>query len=305
MAPGYSLSPDGGELRAAVEQGRVSALAVECHRELQGCMDTYPDLFPAGPFDTRLLNGVALANAFGSPWATAEGLRMALLTSMWNFAADWLVDYVAETREEVEDLILRCLAVADGTSDGEDSSITRFLAHIVNELDTVPAFSEKRSFWCDQLERWLRAMAREWDWKAALSAGDHRATPTFEEYLGNADNFGTTWVNLAHWIHTGDAATLDHLEELWEASQEVQRVLRLLNDLATHHRDLSWGDLNALMLGVDRAGVVARIDELVDGARALIKPLTDACPWPAAYLERQIGFSTGFYGATDYWGELR
>ncbi|TDB91779.1 terpene synthase [Actinomadura sp. KC216] len=292
----------GGETSAAAEHGRICALAMECQRDLQECVDAYPDLFPSKPFDGRLFSAVALANAFGSPWATAADLRIAIKTSMWNFAADWQIDYLAGTRDEVQRLITGCLAVADGTKPAGGSAITTFLAEIVEDLRGGPA-SGILPVWRDQLGRWLAAMAREWEWKADLAAG-RAAPPTFEDYLANADNFGTTWVNLAHWIHTGDAATVARVDELWAASQEVQRILRLLNDLATYRRDVEWGDLNALMLGVERGDVRGRIEEMVEHSRKLIDPLKDDCPEAAAYLERQIGFSVGFYGVTDYWGTL-
>jgi hypothetical protein len=297
-------SPAVDEVLSAAEHGRICALAAECQRDLQACVDAYPTLFPGRPFDARLFSTVSMANAFGSPWATAPELRMAIRTSMWNFAADWQIDYVAKARAEVDGLIARCLAVADGAQPAAGEPITDFLADILGELAKVPGAEAGLVLWRDQLERWLAAMAREWEWKAGAGSEDGTPLPTFEDYVANADNFGTTWVNLSHWIASGDRSALEHLQELWEASQEVQRVLRLLNDLATYQRDLDWGDLNAMMLGVDRAGVTARIEVLVRNSRELIRPLRTSCPRPAMYLERQIGFSTGFYGLTDYWGSL-
>lgn len=301
----HAAVPNDAEVLSAAEHGRICALAMECQRDLQKCVDSYPDLFPSKPFDARLFAAVALANAFGSPWADAERLRIAIKTSMWNFAADWQIDYVAASQEEARSLVRGCLAVADGTSLERSNPITIFLAEIIDDLATRPAFEIVRPRWRDQLGRWLAAMTREWVWKTAHASGNGGgALPTFDEYLENADNFGTTWVNLSHWVFTGDEATIDHIDELWAASQEVQRVLRLLNDLATFQRDLEWGDLNALMLGPDRSDVRARIDELIDRGKGLILPLKAGCPEAAMYLERQIGFSTGFYGVTDYWGRL-
>ncbi|MEK8110094.1 hypothetical protein NKG94_48790 [Micromonospora sp. M12] len=61
------------------------------------------------------------------------------------------------------------------------------------------------------------------------------------------------------------------------------------------------GDLNALMLVPERADVERRITDLVAYARELLEPLRTSCPVQADYLARQIGFSTGFYGSTDFW----
>jgi hypothetical protein len=291
----------GGELPAAMEQGRVCALAADCQRDLQKCAESYKALFPAGPFDQRLLSGVALANAFGSPSATPGQLRIATRCSLWVFAADWLVDYVANSREEVQDVVRECLTVADDMP-AVKGPLGLFLAEILEELSAVPGFAISRAVWRDQLHRYLAAMAREYEWRSARTAAPGTTTPTLDEYLDNADNFGSSFVNVSHWIYTGDANTLRHLEELRIAGGAVQRVLRLLNDLASYQRDVASGDLNALMLGIGRTEVNARIAGAVDEFRDVIRPLRDDCPQEAAYLERQIGYSMGFYGATDYWG---
>jgi hypothetical protein len=67
---------------------------------------------------------------------------------------------------------------------------------------------------------------------------------------------------------------------------------------------VSWGDLNALMLGVDRADVTRQIALVVDNCHELIRPIRAVFPEQAEYLERQIGFNTGFYELSDYWGAL-
>ncbi|TMR06265.1 terpene synthase [Actinomadura soli] len=302
------------EIQRALEAGRTAALAADCQRDLQEWAESYPVLFSARPFDARLYGTVALANAFGAPWESADRLRIAVRASLWVFAADWIVDYVAKTRDEIDAVTRDCLAVAD--ADGRvrkaaepgtpGAELARCLADIQADLATVPAFDAHRWAWRDQLRRYLTAMALEWDWKAD---GAHRgsggaARLTFEQYVANADNFGSSLVNIAHWIFTGDDPTLAHLGALWKISEKVQCVLRLLNDLATYERDVSWGDLNCLMLGVDRSTVAARITSIVDDCRESLRPLRDVCPTQVDYLERQIGYSTGFYGITDYWGAL-
>ncbi|MEU6041117.1 terpene synthase family protein [Actinomadura sp. NPDC047616] len=298
-----AVQPAADQLQLAAEHGRICALAADCQRDLQDCVADHPSLFSGNPFDPRLVSGVALANAFGSPGATAAELRIACRASLWVFAADWLVDYVARTPEQVDAVADACLAVADGAPPTPDAPLARMLAEIRDEIAARPGFAAHREAWRAQLERYLAAMAREWAWVAARTSGDASA-PTFDEYLDNADNFGSNLVNLSHWIFTSDAPALARLDELWAVGQEVQRVLRLLNDLATFRRDVEWGDLNALALGVSRDEVTARIGALVDRCRRMIEPLRASCPREASYLERQIGYSTGFYGRTDYWGEL-
>ncbi|SNS34690.1 terpene synthase family protein [Actinomadura mexicana] len=296
--PGGPATPDA--LLDARHNGAVMAQAVKCARDLARCAESYPDLFDAKPIDETLFNAVACANAFGSPWLTASGIRMAARTSLWIFGLDWLVDHVATSRDEVDDINRRCLAVAEGAPPAPGDGLTRFLADIRDDAAGSPAFAMLRDHWLTELGRLLESGARELAWKS----GDRADRPTFDQYLDNADNMGSAWVNISHWVVHADQGILDHIDELQVVSRDVQRILRLLNDLATYERDVSWGDLNAQMLGVDRAQITARIDELVARCGGLLRPLRDDCPEAVAYLERQIGYSTGFYELGDYWGSL-
>jgi hypothetical protein len=275
--------PTGG-----VELGRTCALAVACARELAGHAATHPGLFPAKPFDAGFYHSLALVGAFGSPWASAGELRAVNRAALWVFAADLLIDHVAASREEVAELAGDCLAVADGAA--PRTPLTRFLAELRDEVGS-PA-------WREQLERMLTAMAREWDWRAGPGRPDLAA------YLDNADSTGSCFVNLAHWNATGDAWTMANLDEVRAAGDEVQRYLRLLNDLATHERELGWGDVNALTLGAGRDEVTARMAELSGRAMSLIERLREPAPRTALYLERQVSFNTGFYRLSDFWGDL-
>ncbi|MEV5413412.1 terpene synthase family protein [Thermopolyspora sp. NPDC052614] len=283
-------------IAVAAEHGRICAVAMDCQLDLWSCARRHPDLFPPDPFDARLFSAIALVNAFGSPGCTPDELAIATRTTLWVFAADWRVDHAATSADEIGEIVRACLAVADGGSGS--GPLAAFLAEIRDELATSAPFATLGHVWRDELERYLTAAAREWRWKTARDTG-----PTFAEYLDNSDNIASTWVNVSHWLFTCGPRALDRLPDLVAASREVQRVLRLLNDLASYERDLRWGDLNALLLGVDRAEVGARVAALVADCAKAFEPLRAACPQEVAYLERQLGYSTGFYGMTDYWGK--
>lgn len=291
------------QISAAMEQGRICALAARGQRDLQRCVEARPDLFPREPFDAALCSNIALAVAFGAPWCTAEQLELTNRTVLWGFAVDWLVDQAAKSADEVGRLVSTVLAVADGAPPQSGQPLAGFLSELRDELACAPTFAQLHPVWREELRRMLAAMAREWDWRTATGPdGGPAPLPTFAEYLDNADNLAATFVNVTHWIHAGDAGTADHLSELIAASNVVQQVLRLVNDLGTYERDLRWGDLNALMLVADRSEVQHRIAALVDHARELLAPLAVHCPVQADYLARQIGFSSGFYRGTDFWG---
>ncbi|MCM0677038.1 terpene synthase family protein [Micromonospora phytophila] len=292
--------PGGDQMTLAAEQGRICALAAKGQRDLAELAAAYPELFPPRPFDPALFANVAMAIAFGAPWCDVAQLRITNRAVLWGFAVDWLVDHEAKSRDDIDRLTAACLAVADGADPADDDPLGRFLAELRDELAAVPAYAAHGGVWRDELRRVLDAMAREWDWKQAAET----RPPTLDEYLANAANLACTVVNVVHWIHSDDPATLAHLGPLVTASDEVQRILRLVNDLGTYERDLRWGDLNALLLVPDRAQVERRIAELVAHARELLDPLRESCPVQADYLARQIGFSSGFYRSTDFWGAL-
>ncbi|QOC95270.1 terpene synthase family protein [Micromonospora craniellae] len=280
----------------AAEQGRICALAAQGQRDLAAVAASYPELFPPRPFDATLFGNVAMAIAFGAPWCDLDRLRVTNRAVLWGFAVDWLVDHEARARDEIDRLAVRCLAVVDGGTPDEGDQLGAFLAELRDELVTVPAFAAHRERWREETRKVLAAMAREWDWKQTPDT-----LPGFEEYLDNAANLACTVVNVVHWIHADDPATLAHLDALLAASDQVQRILRLVNDLGSYERDLRWGDLNALLL-VSRAEVEKRIAELVAEARDRLAALRGDCPVAADYLARQIGFSSGFYRSTDFWG---
>jgi hypothetical protein len=281
----------------AVESGRICAVAGQTQRQMRAWAAAYPGLYSAKAFDPALYSTLALATAFSGPWLDAGQQRMANRVTLWCFGLDWLVDYVATTPGEAREIADRCLAVAGGAAPQEGDELTAFLAEIRDELAAAEGYGVLAGVWRDELRRMLAAMVRECEWKAGEAA-----TPTFEEYLRNADNLGFSFVFAAHWTATEPAPA--DVPATRAASWAVQRVIRLLNDLATYERDVSWGDLNALMLGVDRAEVGERVTVLAGAARDLIRPLRGEQPRVAGYLERQMEFCMGFYGVTDYWGSL-
>lgn len=297
-------APDITDLLSSVESGRISAVAGQAQRDLQACASSYRDLFSAKPFDPALFSTVALANSFCAPWLAAHDLRIANRASLWAFALDWQVDYLATSLDEVADVVRRCLSVADGAPPTEGDELARFLSDILAELAAAPAYPVLKPVWRQELGRMVAAMAREWEWQSARAADDMAALPTFEEYLRNADNICFSFVFVSHWILTSDPPPIPYAAEVLAAGRGVQEVIRLLNDLGTYDRDVAWGDLNPLMLGVTREDVVERIGVLVDGCRDLLRPLRESQPRLAVFLDRYIGFNTGFYGLTDYWGEL-
>lgn len=285
------------ETPTLTECGRICAVAGRLQRDMRAWAAAYPSLFSAKPFDPALFSTLSLASAFSGPWLSAEDLRMANRTCLWCFALDWLVDYAASSRREVTAILRRCADVAEGDPPEAGDELTLFLADIRDELAAAATFPVLGEMWRDELRRTLTAMGREWDWKAA------GIRPSFEEYLANADNLGFSFVFASHWIATGDGGAGD-VARVREASHAVQRVIRLLNDLATYERDRHWGDLNALMTGLTREELTRRVIELTGHCRDLLRPLMETHPRLARYMERQMDFCAGFYELSDYWGAL-
>ncbi|TDD37106.1 hypothetical protein E1287_09215 [Actinomadura sp. KC06] len=109
---------------------------------------------------------------------------------------------------------------------------------------------------------------------------------------------------MSHWAFTSPPPTEHDIATIQNAGLAAQRTGRLINDLGTYERDLEWGDLNALLLGVGREEVARRIAELTREFQEAAAPMRADHPRLARYLERQLDFCTGFYGGSDYWGNL-
>jgi hypothetical protein len=289
-----ALSPALADTAAvALESGRICGTAGRCQRDMRSWAAEYPGLYGSSVFDPALFSTLALAASFSGPWFDAEQLRMANRACLWCFGLDWLIDYQARDAAEVTGLVERCLAVADGGPSRPGDELTAFLADLRDELAAAPGFRTLGPIWREDLAATLEAMAREWCWKTAGTK------PTLDEYLGNADNLGFSVVFTAHWAYT--TAEVTRVAEVRAASRTVQQAIRLLNDLGTYERDLQWGDVNALLLGPDRAEISERIAALTEEVRRRTEPLP---PQIGGYLRRQLDFCAGFYGISDYWGSL-
>jgi hypothetical protein len=291
------------ELPDAVESGRICAVAGQAQRAVREWAGHYPRLFPPEPFDPALYNTVCLCTAFSSPSLTSRDLLVANRAAIWGFGVDWLIDYIATSRAEVDKLVEGCLAVADGAAAPGEDELLCALADIRDELTPSSAFTALRHAWYDQLRRFLHAMAREWDWNAAHVGGE-QTRPTLDDYLANTDNFGFAFVFVSHWISTGEPPPAADVPRIREASWAAQRAMRLINDLGTYERDVQWGDLNALMLGVSPTEVHDHIAILTRRFREVADPLRVDYPRLISYIERQMAFCVGFYEITDYWGRL-
>lgn len=287
------------QFRLASESGRTCAVAGQIQRDVTQRAAACGDLFAGKPFDAAMFGTFAMAIAFSAPWLDSAGLRIASRTTIWTVGLDWTIDYLASSPEEITEVADACLAVAAGADPPTgDNGLTVFLADLRDELATVDGFDRLRAAWLDELRRLLLAQAREWDW-----CHDNQL-PTLDEYLANADNIAFSFVFLSHLAYTCAPPSPDELVELREAGREVQRVIRLLNDLATYERDRTWGDLNALMLDVGRDDVERALATHTEAAGSRIAAVRPRHPQIAAYLERQMGFCTGFYGVSDFWGSL-
>jgi len=286
--PAYDADPP------AYVGGVTCAVAALGQRDLQGIADADPDLFPRVPFDAGVFTTLAMANAFSAPWLSAPDLRAANRASLWAFRVDWFSDHVATEVEQLDRFTATCLAVADG-ADPPDR-LTAMLANIRHDLAPASNNVAAQAIWREELRRMLAAMTVEFGWRAAGT------TVSVPEYLDNADNLGSSFVNVTHWLanpEPGDSPTADVLD----ATRAQQRVIRVLNDLATLDRDIAWGDLNLLRLGADRAAADEMLGGLMHECDAALTRIRPGQPGLAMFLHRQVEFCRGFYGLTDYWGQ--
>jgi hypothetical protein len=278
-------------------------MAARAQRDLLGQTRRYPELFDRPGFDESLLATVTLANAFSAPWHDADELRALNRATLWAFALDWRVDVAATDRTELVELNRRCLAIADGATPAGGDQLDMFLADVRDDLCEAANFAQLRPVWREELRRTLSAMTQEWEWKMAPRRDPPSWPVTVTEYLGNSDNLGSSFVHMTHWIATGGPEAAGHVDAVLSASRATQAVIRVLNDMATFDRDVSWGDLNLLRLdgGPEAAGPA--LDHLLARHRGRVRALRPVHGRFAIFLHRQVEFCRGFYPVADFWGE--
>ncbi|MEU6709707.1 terpene synthase family protein [Streptomyces wuyuanensis] len=280
--------------------GAIAALTSLGHRDLQHHIERHSTLFEDRPFDPALLSAISLCNAISTQGFPGRTREVANRTTLWAFGLDLAIDRAATTAQEVEEIVRQCRGVASGSPAASGNHLVAFLTEIQNE---VAAAEDLMPSWRNELDRMLSAQLREWHWNTARKSGNRSRQPSFDEYLDNADSLMLTFIALTTWMADPDLQTHQHLDGLISASRSVQRVVRLLNDLATYERELEWGDLNALMLGPTRTDIENRIITLTEEARSRLRPLIQSQLLPAVYLNRLMEFNIGYYRTTDYWGD--
>jgi hypothetical protein len=285
---------DGADAVAAYAGGVTCAVAAQGQRDLQRIADADPDLFPRKPFDGGVFSTLAMANAFSAPWLSARDLRAANRASLFAFRVDWFADHLATEATQLSRFTAACLAVADG-ADPPDR-LTALLATLRGDLADDPNFRAGQPIWREELRRMLAAMTVEFGWRS-----DGRRVPV-AQYLDNSDNLGSSFVNITHWLANPEPGYVGAADVL-AATRSQQRVIRVLNDLATLDRDLAWGDLNLLRLGPDRATADELLLTLTRECEVALDRVRAAQPRLALFLHRQVEFCRGFYGLTDYWGQ--
>lgn len=297
---------DTTDLPSAAQCGAICAVAGQVQRDMMGCVARYPDLFPESPFDATFYSTTALANTFAAPFLDAERLRMTNRITLWIFGMDRLIDHVAASRSEVDDVVRRCLAVIDGDGADPDDSLGQFLAEIYAEMAAAPAFTDLGTMWRDEVRRTLRTFAWEWDCKTAKTQDPGASLPTLDTYLEKSE-FGFALVFVTHWIWSFGDRPIRDVSTLYDACYVVQQVIRLLNDIGSVERERKWGDLNALLLGVDPRQVDERLAALTERSFTMLTPLLahdDHRPL-ALFLRRHIEFNAGYYPITDYQAAVR
>jgi Terpene synthase family 2, C-terminal metal binding len=288
------FSVDSADLLAVGEAGRICAAATAAARDLRAWASGYGDFFVSSAFGPS-----TLTFAFASPWLSADDLRVSNRVCAWDIAVDRQIDCYATSHDEIVEIINRCEAISRGDTPAPNDLLARSLADIRDELIRSRLWPHLGQLWADTLSNTLQAELREWD---AAKAFNGATLPTMKEYIEDADNFQSRFINIAHWIVTEaeEAEILAHLDVLLEALAARQIALRLANDLCGHEREKSYADLNAFVIGADADLIASTLAEYRDRCHDLLRPLVSASIRPAIALLRSMEFALHFYEVLDY-----
>jgi hypothetical protein len=164
-----------------------------------------------------------------------------------------------------------------------------------------PVFHLLESAWVSGVRRMLAGTAQEWRLVRRVAAGAKPPSP--EEYLRHAvDSIAVSPFLIGLWIAEGDERAARVLPVLQRALHEAVYAVRLANDLGSHGREATYGDLNAVMLGMPRAHIVGAIADRTQACTRILQPLLNAPnPAPCAVaLDRFVRFTVGMYSGTDF-----
>lgn len=277
-------------LRASTEIGRTTATAVRAQRLLAAELEALADEVTG--LDASMLSVLTQVGAHAAGWLPLDRLHVVNRASLWIFAVDWLVDRHADSVARVDDVVARNIEVLEGrpARDG--------VAGLLDATRTAVANGALLPDFDDEARRVLGAMRREWDWRDGPA-------PSPDTYMSNVDSIGLRFAFVT--LLAVDGATRADWRPgpgtLSAATDATARVLRMINDLAGFERERAFGDVNLLALGPPAAQVREAIRaDTARTVRLLARQPRSRRRW-ADYLERVLGFNTGLYGTTDYWGE--
>ncbi len=284
-------------LRAAIDTGRVNALAARAHRRLDRDLARIAPGLGGVPLDAAQVGMVAQIGVHCTGWLAPDPLHAVNLAGVWTFVADWLIDHRAASIAEVDDLVARCVAVGQHAPLAPDDGVgARLVAAIRDGLRLRGPADAWGPAWVAEIRRYLTAMRLELQWRSG-------AKPSIDEYLSNHDSVGLRFA-FATLLVVDEAGPEDWRPgpgTLSEAADATALVIRLANDLAGAARERAYGDVNVLTLGMASEQVGDRIRRETERCRELYAAVPPVHQRRVSYLERVLGFNLGVYGAGDYW----
>ncbi|GAB2703604.1 terpene synthase family protein [Nocardia thraciensis] len=284
--------------------GIACATAVRLRQSMTRWAAAYPVLYDHEPFGSALFGSTALAIAFSAPRSPPDRLNAAARATLWIHGLDWLMDSSELPDAAVHDLMQGCMRVAtDNRTDTPPplplpaAELTTLLAELRDDLIAAPAFRTLRQHWSAALRRLLAAMKQERQW--ATDGDSDVRQPSLRTYLDNADSVAVSFVFTTHWIANGGGGDIDAIVA---ASAATQRVIRLINDLATVARDIRTGDTNALFAATSRDEIDRLLGDLERDADAKLRTASRSNPELTDYMRRQWEFCHAFYSRGDlFW----
>jgi hypothetical protein len=268
----------------------VAAVAVVVQREADAWAARYPGLW-----NPALSTPLALTYALTVPWRRADELRLAVRFSHWLFWADDAVE-AAERDSDVGALVERSGAVAAGACPSAGDALGQALADIRRELVAKPLWPALGARWRESLVDTLTGYGTQRPMARAVARG--LPTPSSQEYLSLP--IGYEVCRVCFWLSAEDHTVLEHLDTLSIAIGDVDRALRIANDLRTHERERDRLDINLVKLGTDPATAARWMTDAITRADAVLQPLADRRVRAAVEISRHMRFVVGLYGATDY-----
>ncbi|MFI5987872.1 terpene synthase family protein [Streptomyces sp. NPDC051555] len=198
--------------------------------------------------DTVRITPLAYLLTRAAPFETTPALSLQTRTTLWIFAIDDLFDHPNAELPDLQRFSADCRGILTRDLPGS-GPLSNCLTGLRHELAGYPLFAPLQHLWTSAITTLLRSMLDEATWREDLRRLGPSALPPLTRYLRSArHSIGAPAHMRTVLVTTPDPSTPHHLPHLLRLERHASLAVRLANDLRTHEREATEGNVNAVSI---------------------------------------------------------